>query len=66
MFAPRNLEVISVEKGKSLRMYIIPTSHIFKILYYIKYLYLDHLVTIYVLNFKQLELFQCFPPSKVV
>lgn len=65
-FAPRNLKEMIVEKGKSLRMYVIPTSHIFKMLYNIKDLYLDHLVTIYVLSFKQLELFQCFPPSKVV
>lgn len=66
MFAPRNLEKMLVGIGKTLRMYVIPTFHIFKILYNVKDLYLDHLVTIYVLSFKQLELFQCFPPSKVV
>lgn len=36
MFAPRNLKEILVEKGMSLRTYVLPSPHVFNILYSIK------------------------------
>lgn len=66
MFAPRNFEDMLVEKGKSLRTYVLPSPHVFKILCNIKDLHLDHFTARRILNSRLLELCQCFPPPKVV